>query len=89
MPVNLPSSKTSNIVLQKVSVTITSDLRYYVNSKRVVKERLEFELQKALEGNQGVVVLHVDKSVPVEHLVRVASIATALKAKVSIATKPN
>ncbi len=89
LPVNLPSSKTSNIVLQKVSVTITSDLRYYVNSKRVVKERLEFELQKALEGNQGVVVLHVDKSVPVEHLVRVASIATALKAKVSIATKPN
>lgn len=89
LPVNLPSSKTSNIVLQKVSVTITKDLRYYVNSKRVAKERLEFELQKALEGNQGVVVLHVDKSVPVEHLVRVASIATSLKAKVSIATKPN
>ncbi len=88
VPVNLPSSKTSTIVLQKVSVTITSDLRYYVNSKRVAPERLEFELQKALEGNPGVVVLHVDKSVPVEHLVRVASIATALKAKVSIATAP-
>ncbi len=88
LPVNLPSSKTSTIVLQKVSVTITSDLRYYVNSKRVAKERLEFELQKALEGNPGVVVLHVDKSVPVEYLVRVASIATSLKAKVSIATAP-
>lgn len=88
VPVNLPSSKTSTIVLQKVSVTITSDLRYYVNSKRVAPERLEFELQKALEGNPGVVVLHVDKSVPVEHLVRVASLATALKAKVSIATAP-
>lgn len=89
LPVNLPSSKASTIVLQKVSVTITKDLRYYVNSKRVAKERLEFELQKALEGNPGVVVLHVDQSVPVEHLVQVASIATALKAKVSIATKPN
>jgi biopolymer transport protein ExbD len=88
VPVNLPSSKTSAIVLQKVSVTITSDLRYYVNSKRVAKERLEFELQKALEGNPGVVVLHVDKTVPVEYLIQVAGIATALKAKVSIATAP-
>ena len=74
--------------MQKVSVTITPDLRYYVDDHRVAKNRLEFELQKALEGKEGVVVLHVDKSVPVEYLVDVASIATSLKAKVSIATKP-
>ena len=43
----------------------------------------------AFEGKEGVVVLHCDKSVPVDHLVRVASIATELEAKVSIATKPN
>ncbi len=88
LPVNLPSSRSSNIVMQKVSITITPDLRYYVNDHRVAKNRLEFELQKALEGKEGVVVLHVDKSVPVEYLVDVASIATSLKAKVSIATKP-
>lgn len=88
LPVNLPSSKSSNIVMQKVSVTITKDLRYYVNDVRVVKERLDLELQKALEGKEGVVVLHIDKSVPTEQLVYVAGIATALKAKVSIATKP-
>jgi biopolymer transport protein ExbD len=34
------------------------------------------------------VVLHIDKEVPVEHLVKVAGIATALNAKVSIATSP-
>ncbi len=89
LPVNLPSSKSSNIVMQRVSVTITPDLRYYINDQRVLKERLQFEMEKALQGKEGVVVLHVDKSVPVEHLVNVASVATALKAKVSIATKPN
>lgn len=88
LPVNLPSSRSSNIVMQKVSVTITEDLRYYVNDVRVARERLDFELQKALEGKEGVVVLHIDQSVPTEQLVYVAGIATALKAKVSIATKP-
>ncbi len=89
LPVNLPSSKSSTIVLQKVSVTITPDLRYYVNDTRVARNRLELELAKELEGKEGVVVLHIDKSVPTEYLVEVAGIATALKAKVSIATQPN
>ena len=88
LPVNLPASKSSTIVMQKVSVTITDDLRYYVNDTRVSRDRLEFELKKALENQEGVVVLHVDSSVPTERFVEVAGIATALKAKVSIATKP-
>ena len=89
LPVNLPSSKSSNIVLQKVSVTITPELEYYVNNRKVSKGLLEAELRSELTGKEGVVVLHIDKSVPTEHLVEVASIATALEAKVSIATKPN
>jgi len=74
--------------MQRVSVTITPDRRFYVNSQRVTRDLLEIELAKALQGKEGVVVLHVDKSVPVEDLVDVASIATGLEAKVSIATKP-
>ncbi len=88
LPVNLPSSKSSTIVMQRVSVTITPDRRFYINDKRVTRDLIEIELAKALQGKEGVVVLHVDKSVPVEYLVDVASIATSLKAKVSIATKP-
>jgi biopolymer transport protein ExbD len=88
LPVNLPSSKSSNIVMQRVSVTITPDKRYYINDQRVTHDLLEIELARALQGKEGVVVLHIDKSVPVEYLVDVASIATALKAKVSIATRP-
>ncbi len=88
LPVNLPSSKSSNIIMQRVSVTITPDKKFYVNDQRVTRGLIETELAKALQGKEGVVVLHVDKSVPVEYLIDVASIATSLKAKVSIATKP-
>ena len=89
LPVNLPSSKSSTIVLQKVSVTITKNLDYYVNDKKVNVNRLEMELKNSFAGKEGLVVLHCDKEVPVEALVNVASIATSLEAKVSIATKPN
>lgn len=89
LPVNLPTSKSSNIVMQKVSVTITPDLKYFVNQKEVSLSSLERTLKAELIEDEGVVVLHCDKSVPVEHLVNVASIATKLKAKISLATKPD
>ncbi len=89
LPVNLPTSKSSNIVMQKISVTITPDLKYYVNDQKVSLSRLESVLQAELKEKEGVVVLHCDKSVPVEHLVNVASIATKLEAKISLATKPD
>ncbi|MEK6480495.1 biopolymer transporter ExbD [Catalinimonas sp. 4WD22] len=89
LPVNLPSSKSSNIVMQKVSVTITPDIRFYINDKLVPSAQLESALAGSLsQSEQGVVVLNVDKTVPVEHLVRVAGIASSLNAKVSVATIP-
>ncbi|MFZ9505088.1 MAG: ExbD/TolR family protein [Cyclobacteriaceae bacterium] len=88
LPVNLPTSKSAAIEMQKVSVTVTTDLQYFVNEKRVTKGSLESELAAKLEGAEGVVVLHIDESVPTKELVHVAGIATGLKAKVTIATKP-
>jgi len=91
LPVSLPSSKSSTIVMQKISVTITPDLQYFVNDKPTAFENIETELASLLSGTaqgEGVVVLHVDKTVPVEHLVKVAGIATQLKAKVTLATLP-
>ena len=89
LPVNLPTSKSSAIVMQKVSVTITKELGYYVDDQLISKDQLEGILRSSFNGEEGSVVLHCDKTVPVEDLVYVASIATMLEAKVSIATKPN
>lgn len=88
LPVNLPTSVASTIEVQKVSVTVTKDLQFYVNDKRVTKSTLEGELKSKLSGPKGVVVLHIDESVPTREMVYVAGIATKLEARVSIATKP-
>lgn len=89
MPVNLPSSKTGAIALEKVSITITADLQYFINDKPTSADNLQADLAQALAGTeegQGVVMLNVDKAVPVEHFVKAASVANELKAKVSIGT---
>ena len=88
LPVNLPSSKSSTIIIQKVSVTITKDLKYFVNEEETSLANMEMILRDAIGDDEGLVVLHCDKDVPVEHLVNVAGIATSLEAKVSIASIP-
>jgi len=88
LPVNLPTSAASTIEVQKVSVTVTKDPQFFVNDKRVTKSTLEGELKSKLAGPKGVVVLHIDESVPTREMVFVAGIATKLEARVSIATKP-
>ena len=88
LPVNLPSSKGSNIELTKLTVTLTEDLRCYLNNQEVGINGLESALRKQLKGQEGLVSLHIDKAVPSEYLVRVAGIASSLKAKVSIVTIP-
>lgn len=89
--VNLPTSQVSNIQMEKVNVSISEDLKYSINDKIISRSALEKELSKAVSGlaeEERLVVLHIDKSVPTEHFVEVASMATKLNAKVSIATKP-
>lgn len=88
LPINLPSSETSDIVMQEVTVTVTKDLEYSVNDRIVTREQIKSELTAALKGKKGQVVLHIDKEVPVEYLVEIGGIAAGLEANVTIATKP-
>lgn len=88
LPVNLPSSETSDIVMQEVTVSVTKDLRFSVNDRVVTREQIKSELTTLLQGKKGQVVLHIDKTVPVEYLVEIGGIAASLQANVSIATVP-
>ncbi len=89
LPISVPTSKAATKVMPKVNVGITKDLKYYVNEVEVPFEFIEYELKNLLPVvEEGVVVLSVDKDVPVQHLVNVAGIATSLRAKVTIATRP-
>ncbi len=91
LPVSLPSSKTSPITLQKVVLTITKDVRYFVDEQETTKDNLKSTLQSRLSSedtDKNVIVIHADKELKYNDVMEVAGIAAELKAKVSLATKP-
>ena len=82
------SGKTEN--KKSVAVSIKKDLTYYIDQKRVGESVLESELIAALSTEEKpTLVLRAEKSVPVEHVVKVMDIANRNKFKVILAVKPN
>lgn len=82
------SGKTEN--KKSIAVSITKDLRYYVDQKLVGQSVLEQELITLLKGDdKPTIVLRAEKSVPVENVVSVMDIANRNKFKVILAVKPN
>ncbi len=88
LPVNLPAAASSSISMQKNSLTITEDLRFFLNDKEVASENLEQELTRLTGGQEGSLSLNIDSSVPTGQTARVAGIAAKLKQKTVLVTRP-
>lgn len=83
--------KSANQIKEKpyTTVSITSDLKYYVETDRVAFSDLEGALQSKLGGmEEPMVSLHCDKSVPVDEVVKVMNIAKNNNYKLILATSP-
>lgn len=88
LPVNLPTAASASISMQKNSLTITSDSRYFLNDKEISSSSVESELRRLTGGEEGSLSLNIDASVSVGDLARVGGIAAKLKQKMILVTKP-
>ncbi len=86
----LPSSKAKTLEKQTISISITPEIDFYINKNKVNETSIEQEL-KLLIGNEvePAIILHTDKTVDIEHVVKVMDIAYRNKYKIVLATKPN
>jgi len=88
LKVLLPNSSSKTTGKQTVSVSITPELTFHVNAKFVSEDALESALQTLLQGEENPgIILHADKSVPLEYAVKVMDIANKNKYQLVIATK--
>lgn len=87
LPVNLPSAAGANIVMQKNSITITADMRYYLNDREVSMNTLERELRSLVGNEEGALSVHVDETVDTGYSLQVAGIAAKLKQKTTFVVK--
>ena len=83
----LPSSKAKTLEKQTISISITKDIAFYINEKEVSGNTIEQELKLLLNKEQEpAIILHADKTVAIEHVVKIMDIAYRNKYKIVLAT---
>jgi len=84
----LPRSSTGQAVSKKqVSVSITKDFKYYLESREVSEQVLTRQLEAmARSGSQITLVLRCEKTVDIQHVVRIIDLSNRLKFKMVLAT---
>lgn len=85
----LPQSNSQTSAKPITSVSITADKNFYLETVPVTLNQLEYLLQQKMkEQEDPTIALHVDKSVPMEEVVKVMNIAKDNKYKLILATQP-
>jgi biopolymer transport protein ExbD len=86
----LPQSNSQTAAKAITTVSITKNREYYIETAPVNINELEARLQLKLKGEiEPTVSLHVDRSVPMEDVVKVMNIARDNRYKLILATTPN
>ena len=88
----LPKSQHNQTMRKtEISLSITKDLKYYLNNKEIAFNLLENELASStLKLKEPTIVIRCDNAIPVQNLVDVMQIGSKLKIKMILATKsPN
>ncbi len=85
----LPQSKHQTAASPVTTVSITKDLKYYIETTPVDISQLEVRLQERLKDEiEPTISLHVDRTVPMEQVVKVMNIAKDNRYKLILATTP-
>ncbi|MBE7441228.1 MAG: biopolymer transporter ExbD [Flavobacteriales bacterium] len=85
----LPKSSSKTLSKQTISVSITKELEYYINQDKVAFENIEAILKQQLANElEPGIILHAEKSVPIEEAVKIMDIANRNKYKLVLATAP-
>lgn len=82
------SDSTTQLAKQPLTLTVTEDLKYFINSNEVPEALLEGALADAVKRNEdSTVVLRFAKTLSVQDLVDVMSIAAKLNLKMVLSTE--
>jgi biopolymer transport protein ExbD len=86
----LPKSSTGQTVSKKtINISVTKDLRYYVDKKEVKVEDLQSTIAAyKLPSTDVTIVLYADRTVALQDVVVVMDVAQKLNIKLVLATEP-
>lgn len=72
---------------EKTSISITKDLKYYINDKQVQFQEIEPELKKIKKGDsEAIAIVRCDNSIAVQKMVDVVQLGNKVGVKMVLAT---
>ena len=86
----LPNSRSKTLEKQTISISIDKNINFYIDENQVDINELETRLINILSSElEPAIILHSDKSVEIEHVVKVMDIAYRNNYKIVLATDPS
>ena len=86
----LPNSKSKTLEKQPISISIDKNINFYIDENQVDINELETRLINILSSElEPAIILHSDKSVEIEHVVKIMDIAYRNNYKIVLATDPS
>ena len=86
----LPNSKSKTLEKQTISISIDKNINFYIDENQVDINELETRLINILSSElEPAIILHSDKSVEIEHVVKVMDIAYRNNYRIVLATDPS
>ena len=86
----LPNSKSKTLEKQTISISIDKNINFYIDENQVDVNELETRLINILSSElKPAIILHSDKSVEIEHVVKIMDIAYRNNYKIVLATDPS
>ena len=86
----LPNSKSKTLEKQTISISIDKNINFYIDENQVDINELERRLINILSSEQEpAIILNSDKSVEIEHVVKVMDIAYRNNFRIVLATDPS
>jgi biopolymer transport protein ExbD len=82
------SNSEQTVSKQNINITVTKDLKYYINDELVTFDRIEPRLKSLkAKAKETTVILRADNVISLQHIVDIIDIGNKLRLKVILATR--
>ena len=83
------SAGEQSVAKKTVTVSVTQDLKYFLDKQEIPYENLSAALQAYVQPGQDLtVMLYADSTVPIQNVISVMDVANKLKIRLVLATEP-
>lgn len=83
------SSGEQSLAKKTITVSVTHDLKYFIEKQEIPESSLMENLQKYVQPGQDLtIMLYVDRSVAIKDVISIMDTANKLKIKLVLATEP-